>query len=159
MLSAVDLSGSMTILEEPATISLPLQSTRPTQNPFPAPDPFAAQTIRGRSESGSSMGNAGLFRKLNESTMSGLQAFAGSGNLRARTEGLETPPGATREADTLHNLTLLAPGGLEPPLAPVRRARTAQGMHSEAVTEAPPRMRGAPSRPRSRLKNRRPREF
>ena len=154
MLSSVDSNAnSMTILEEPATISLPLQSTRSASNPFGATDPFASQPVKGHSESGSSIGNAGLFRKLNESTMSGLQVFTSSGNLRPRTEGLETPPGATREAEILHTRDPIAPGLPEPPQAPVRRARTAQGTHSEAVAEAPPRMRGAYARPRSRLKS------
>jgi len=148
---------TMTGMDEPQTADVPLQAQSDNcipNNPSPANNPFSVSTNRLNLDGSLSSNVYGLLEKLHCSTVNTTPA--GTGGLVAPVP-LDTPTepgvrahpnfmmGGEAGARTHSSIT-------EPPLAPLRKARTMQGLGMDFSIDAPPKMRTNSIRSKSRSK-------
>ena len=116
-------------------------------------DPFSISKNRVNGEVKSNTGGLALFEKFN-GAKSVVTPIGGGGVLE--TSGLDTPTNmgggdfdkrSKREADVI-SVSSAVP--TQPPLAPLRRQRTMQGLGLDIGTDAPPRIRSNTIRSKSR---------
>ena len=125
-------------------------SQAPSQN-----DPFSVSKNRVNGEVKNSTGGLALFEKLNGARNVITPVGVGGGldfsaiNTPTAMGGMELDKSLKREADVI-STSSNAPA--QPPLAPLRRQRTMQGLGLDVGTDAPPRMRSNTMRSKSRSK-------
>ena len=117
-------------------------------------DPFSISKNRINGDIRLNMGSSALFEKFNGSR-STVAPSMGVGGLSS--QGLDSPIGQRYHSDMLTEKEYIGASAVvsvsaEPPLAPMRKARTLQGMGIELTTEAPPKMRSNSVRSKSRGK-------
>ena len=146
--------------EEPIPPSGLSQTQVNSQNPSQPPsstDPFSISKNRINGDVRPNLGNSALFEKLNGSRVTVTPITTG-GVLDPQV--IDTPTGAGRDSTTEILLGKDAGGVIsavsnptEPPLAPMRKARTLQGLGMDFSVDAPPKMRSNTVRPKSKSKN------
>ena len=125
-----------------------------TNQPPASSDPFSVSKNRINGESRLNLTSSALFEKFNGSR-SVVTPIGGGGGLDF--EALETPAGpgdvvgretlwATNPTENNTSTTRAA----EPPLAPTRKARTLQGLGMDFSIDAPPKMKAASLKSKSR---------
>ncbi|KAI9837830.1 MAG: hypothetical protein M1819_006764 [Sarea resinae] len=163
ILSATSHSEAPTFesLEESPPNNGPLQSQQNNSNHNnvqPSSDPFSISSSRLNGESKYNLPESGLFQKFNESALGDLHPSAsvgGGGGLAF--EGMETPTGPNGGINTSLLMTTGTGAAVgtnaapvaEPPLAPMRKARTL-GLGMDFSIDAPPKMRTASTKSKSR---------
>lgn len=124
-------------------------------NPPPANnDPFSISKNRINGEVRLNVGSSALFEKYNGSR-SIVTPIGGGGGIGI--QGLDTPTGHpgglnTEMLDKDFSGAIAIPISTEPPLAPVRKARTLQGIGVDFSNDAPPKMRSNSTKSKSRTK-------
>ncbi|KAL8689590.1 MAG: hypothetical protein Q9224_004607 [Gallowayella concinna] len=146
-LETLDESPAMNTLSQSQTTSSLNVSQPPSNN-----DPF---TISKNRVNGDVRPNLGIFDKLNIGKASVTPITGGDLDISA----FDTPTGADtsfksemypgREVTSQQHATT---HGIEPPLAPVRKARAGQGLGTEISIDGPPKMRSNTISTRSRSK-------
>lgn len=119
-------------------------------------DPFSISKNRANGDASLSFGSSALFEKFNGSSAAVTPVTTGGG---IEFEALDTPPGFGDSVDR-HVLAgkdtgAAVTGGLvanEPPHAPVRKARTLQGIGMDFSVDAPPKMRSTSVRSKTKSK-------
>ena len=138
-----------------------LSQTQVNSQNLPQPpsstDPFSISKNRINGDVRPNLGNSVLFEKLNGSKVTVTPITTG-GVLDS--QAVDTPTGPGRDSTTEIFLGKDAGGGIsavpnttEPPLAPMRKARTLQGLGMDFSVDAPPKMRSNTVRSKSRSKN------
>lgn len=117
-------------------------------------DPFSISKNRINGEIRLNLGSSALFEKFNGSR-STVTPSVGVGGLSS--QGLDSPIGQRYHSDMLtekeySGASAVVPVSGEPPLAPMRKVRTLQGLGMELTMEAPPKMRSNSVRSKSRGK-------
>lgn len=120
-------------------------------------DPFSISKNRINGDARHNFGSSALFEKLNGSR-STVTPISGGG--APGFQGTDTPTGAggdsnievADDGDTGGAMGAM-PVSTEPPLAPMRKARTLQGLGMDFSIDAPPKMRSNSVRSKSRSKN------
>ena len=138
-------------------ISLGALDDFPTQNTSQPgdSDPFSISTNRVNGDSRFNVGKTALFEKLNGS--SNLITPVGAGS--AASEVMETPtgPGGATQAPVLKtkvsSVSLAEDIPVEPPHAPLRKARAIAGLGVDFGGEAPPRIKMSSLRSQNRRDN------
>lgn len=148
---------SMAGMDEPQAADVPLQAQSNNcipNHPLPANDPFSVSTNRLNLDGSLSSSVYGLLEKLHCSTINTTPA--GTGGVVAPV-AMDTPTEPGGRADP--NLMIGGGAGAgaqssitEPPLAPLRKARTMQGLGMDFSIDAPPKMRTNSIRSKSRSK-------
>lgn len=124
-------------------------------NPLPANnDPFSISKNRINGEVRLNLGSSALFEKYNGSK-SVVTPLGGGGGIGI--QGLDTPTGQVcgLNTETLGRDASEAtamPISAEPPLAPMRKARTLQAIGMDFGSDAPPKMRSNSIKSKSRIK-------
>ncbi len=144
--------------DEPQAGDVPLQAQSNNcipNHPLPANDPFSISTNRLNMDGTLGSNVYGLLEKLNCSTVDVMPAGVGGPQGAV---SIDMPSGADGRDDTKP----IVPGGAvttahssnttEPPLAPMRKARTLQGLGMDFSVDAPPKMRSNTIRSKSRSK-------
>ena len=144
--------------DDPRTADVPLQAQSNNHihnHPLPANDPFSVSTNRLNLDGSLSSSVYGLLEKFQCSTVTTMPVGAG-GVVASVLTDTPTEPGGRAEP------TFMMGGGAgvgisssitaEPPLAPVRKARTMQGLGMDFSIDAPPKMRTNSIRSKSRSK-------
>lgn len=132
------------------------QTTNSIPNQIPSQnDPFSISKNRVNGEVKNNTGGLALFEKLNGAKniatpvgIGGGLEFSGMDTPTAMS-GIESDRTMKREAEAI-GLNSHAPS--QPPLAPLRRQRTMQGLGLDISTDAPPKMRSNTLRTKSRSK-------
>ena len=143
------------ILEESPPMNSSLGQQSSANYPQSGNDPFSISRNRVNGESRLNLSSSALFEKFNGSTAT-VTPVGGGGGLDF--EGLDTPtgPGVEINAEALwaSNAPVRNVAGVvaEPPLAPMRKARTLQGLGMDFSIDAPPKMKTASVRSVSRSK-------
>ncbi len=163
------MSGLATALAEESSSEVPeeprlstglsqtqINSHNPSQPP-PSNDPFSISKNRINGDIRHNLGNSALFEKLNGSRAT-VTPIATGGGLDSL--AMDTPTGPERDSTTEIHLGRDAGGVIaampistEPPLAPMRKVRTLQGLGMDFSVDAPPKMRSNTMRSKSRNKN------
>ncbi|KAA6411467.1 MAG: bimA [Lasallia pustulata] len=151
---------SLAIPDEIPPSNGPLQTQISNSNNIQLPsnhDPFSISKNRTNTDATLSFGSSALFEKLNGSTIA-VTPVAGGGGIDL--DALESPPGFSDSIDryilagkdTGTGAVVGGPITTEPPHAPVRRARTLQGIGMDFSVDAPPKMRANSVRSKARSK-------
>lgn len=117
-------------------------------------DPFSISKNRINGDIRLNMGSSALFEKFNGSR-STVTPSMGVGGFSS--QSLDSPTGQRYHSDMLLEKEYSGAGAIvavsaEPPMAPLRKVRTGQGLGMELITEAPPKMRSNSVRSKSRGK-------
>jgi anaphase-promoting complex subunit 3 len=132
MLTASPSLESLAASEKPVPLSHPLQAQPNTNCNL---DPFVA--ANSRTDNVPTFGSSALWEKLNGSNVS-------VSSLNTITvEGMETPVAQSESDDIRLGSRVSREPSWEPPLAPARKQRTAQGMGAEYGLDPPPKMKAA----------------
>ena len=145
-------------MDEPQAADIPLQAqsnNSNTSHSLPANDPFSVSTNRLNLDGSLSSSVYGLLEKLHCSPVTSTPLGAG-GILSSVAMDTPTEPGGRADP----NFMMGAGAGVgsqssittEPPLAPLRKARTMQGLGMDFSIDAPPKMRTNSIRSKSRSK-------
>ena len=133
-----------------------VNSHNPSQPP-PSNDPFSISKNRINGDVRHNIGNSALLEKLNGSKITVTPITSGGG---LDIQVMDTPTGPERESTAeillgrdVGGVTAAMPISTEPPLAPMRKARTLQGLGMDFSVDAPPKMRSNTIRSKSRSKN------
>ncbi len=133
-----------------------VNSHNPSQPPPPT-DPFSVSKNRINGDVRLNVGNSALFEKLNGSRVTVTPITTGTG---LDSQVIDTPTGPGRDSTTevllgrdAGGVIAAMPTTTEPPLAPMRKARTLQGLGMDFSVGAPPKMRSNTMRSKSRSKN------
>ena len=119
-------------------------------------DPFSISKNRINGDVRYNSTNSVLFEKLNGSKVTITPIVVGDG---LESQALDTPTAPERDSATEilpgrePKGTTATPISTEPPLAPMRKARTLQGLGMDFSVDAPPKMRSNTVRSKSRGKN------
>lgn len=151
---------SLGVLDELQPSNGPLQTQVSNNNNIQLPsnhDPFSISRNRANGDASLNFGSSALFEKLNGSTIA-VSPVAGGGGIDF--EALETPPGFSDSIDkhvlagkdTGVGAVVGGPITTEPPHAPVRKARTLQGIGMDFSIDAPPKMNSTSVRSKNRSK-------
>ena len=159
---------AMSIAEEPSSEApdepiLPSglsQTQVNSQNPSQPPsntDPFSISKNRINGDVRPNLGNSALFEKLNGSRITVTPMTTG-GVLDFQVTDTPTGPGRDSTTEILlgndaGGVISAVPHPTEPPLAPMRKARTLQGLGMDFSVDAPPKMRANTVGSKSRSKN------
>lgn len=117
-------------------------------------DPFSISKNRINGEVRLNVGSSALFEKYNGSRSIVTPMNEGGG---VGFQGLDTPTGHlggsnAEMLDKNFGGSVAIPAPTEPPLAPMRKARTLQGMGMDFSNDAPPKMRSNSTKSKSRTK-------
>ena len=125
--------------------------------PPPTTDPFSISKNRINGDVRLNVGNSALFEKLNGSRVTVTPITTGAG---LDSQVMDTPRGPGRDSTTdvllgrdTGGVIAAMPSVTEPPLAPMRKARTLQGLGMDFSVDAPPKMRSNTMRSKSRSRN------
>ena len=148
-------SNTSETTQPPNGLSQSNASTNIQNQPPSSNDPFSISKNRINGDVRPNAGSSVLFEKLNGSR--NVVTPLGGGN---NYPGLDTPTGSGGGVITEIHPNKDAPGvtavsvAAEPPLAPMRKARTLQGMGMDFGVDAPPKMSSNSVRSKSRNSNR-----
>ena len=146
--------------DEPIPPSGLSQTQVNSHNPSQAPsstDPFSISKNRINGDVRHNLGNSALFEKLNGSRVT-ITPVASGGGLDSQVTDTPTGPGRDSTTEVVlgrdaGGVIAAIPISTEPPLAPMRKARTLQGLGMDFSVDAPPKMRSNTMRLKSRSKN------
>lgn len=128
-----------------------------TSQPPSSNDPFSISKNRINGDVRHNLGTSALFEKLNGSRVTVTPITTGGG---LDSQVMDTPTGPERDSTAeivlgrdAGGVMAAMPISTEPPLAPMRKARTLQGLGMDFSVDAPPKMRSNTMRSKSRSKN------